>query len=105
MVPRTQLKVFTPLEAFPAAERERWAAYVDSGLGLTRNQVAAEEETASVRLLLGRAPHGHDAALVRRAGRRILVCPLQLDLRAAVALVRERQDRVVVRLGDGVAVA
>lgn len=86
MVPCAQLKVFTPLDAFPAPERERWAAYVQAGHGLTRREVAAQEEQDSVRLLMGGAPRGQDAALVRRAGRRILVCPLQMDLRAAVAL-------------------
>lgn len=85
MVPCAKLKVFSPLEAFPPQERERWAAYVDAGRGLTRREVADAEHGMSVRLLTGRSPLGPEAALVRRAGRRILICPLQLDLRAAVA--------------------
>jgi len=91
MVPCAKLKVFTPLEAFPPRERERWAAYVDAGRGLTRSQVADAEHGVSVRLLTGRSPLGPDAALVRRAGRRILICPLQLDLRAAVAFAAFRR--------------
>jgi hypothetical protein len=93
MVPTAQLKVFTPLEAFPPRERERWAAYVSSGRGLSRRQVAdAEVADAAARLVTGRpaigsdAALGPDAALVRRAGKRTLICPLQLELRAAVAL-------------------
>lgn len=91
MVPCAKLKVFTPLDAFPPRERQRWAAYVDAGRGLTRRQVADAERGASVRLLAGRSPLGQDAALVRRAGKRILICPLQLDLRAAVAFASFRR--------------
>ncbi len=87
MVPTAQLKVFSPLEAFPPDERERWAAYVEAGRGLTRRQVADAEATASAaRLVAGATRLGPDAALVRRAGQRVLICPLQLDLRAAMAL-------------------
>lgn len=87
LVPRAQLKVFTPLESFPPRERERWRAYVEQGRGLTRAQVAEVESGASVtRLVSGRSRLGPDAALVRRAGRRSLICPIDLDLRAAVAL-------------------
>lgn len=93
MVPVAQLRVFTPLEAFPPRERERWSAYVTAGRGLNRREVAdAEAGATAARLLKGRAPLGRgalvsgDAALVRRAGSRILLCPLQLDLRAAMAM-------------------
>jgi hypothetical protein len=93
MVPRAQLRVFSPLESFPPSERERWAAYVDAGGGLTRREVArAEEQLVAARLVTGRSPLGPDAALVRRAGRRILVCPLQLDLRSAHALASFRRQ-------------
>jgi hypothetical protein len=87
LVPRAQLKVFSPLEAFPPHERERWQTYVDEGRGLSRREmVAVEAGTALTRLISGRPRLGEDAALVRRVGRRQLICPLQLDLRAAVAL-------------------
>lgn len=86
LVPRAQLKVFTPLEAFPAAERQRWERYVDRAGGLTRSQHVDAETAAATRLLLGRTLFGPDAALVRRAGQQVLVCPLELDLRAAIAM-------------------
>jgi hypothetical protein len=92
MVPTAQLKVFVPLAAFPPRERERWTAYIEAGRGLTRSQVAeAEWRDSSARLIGGRSPLGPDAALVRRAGTRTLVCPLQLDLRAAFALAAFRR--------------
>lgn len=92
IVPRAQLKVFSPLASFPVAERARWTAYVRAGRGLTRSEVAAAESVdATIRLLTGRSRLGPDAALVRRAGQRILVCPLDLDLRAAFALAEFRR--------------
>jgi len=91
-VPRAQLKVFSPLDAFPPSERERWRSYVQDERGLTRHEVAAAESGASVnRLVTGRSPLGPDAAIVRRAGQRTLICPLQLELRAAVALASFRR--------------
>jgi hypothetical protein len=92
MVPTAQLRVFVPLAAFPPRERERWATYVEAGRGLTRAQVAEVEwRDASARLVGGRSSLAPDAALVRRAGERTLVCPLQLDLRAAFALAAFRR--------------
>jgi hypothetical protein len=87
VVPRAQLKVFSPLDAFPAPERDAWRAYVEAGRGLTRREVSSAESGAvAARLVGGRSRLAPDAALVRRAGRRTLVCPLQLELRTAVAL-------------------
>ncbi|MEX0835726.1 MAG: hypothetical protein WD010_06525, partial [Nitriliruptor sp.] len=87
MVPTAQLKVFLPLASFPPRERDRWTAYVEAGCGLTREEVAdVEWRDTSARLIGGRSRFGPDAALVRRAGRRTLICPLQLELRAAFAL-------------------
>lgn len=92
MVPTAQLKVFAPLASFPPRERERWASYVAAGNGLTRAEVAdAEVQQAAARLVTGRSRFGPDAALIRRAGERVLVCPLQLDLRAAHALAAFRR--------------
>jgi hypothetical protein len=93
MVPVAQLKVFTPLEAFPPRERERWTSYVSAGQGLSRRQLAdAEADDSAARLLRGRSPLGPEAALVRRTGERTLLCPLQLELRAAFALASFRRQ-------------
>jgi hypothetical protein len=92
MVPTAQLKVFVPLAGFPPRERERWAAYAEAGRGLTRDQVLEVEwRDASARLVGGRSRLAPDAALVRRAGTRTLICPLQLELRAAFALAAFRR--------------
>jgi hypothetical protein len=91
-VPRAQLRVFSPLESFAPRDRERWRTYVDAGGGLTRRQVAdVESGAARARLLTGRTPYGPDAALVRRMGERVLLCPLQLELRASLALEEFRR--------------
>jgi hypothetical protein len=91
-VPRAQLKVFSPLDAFPPPERERWRSYVEDGRGLTRREVVAAESGATVtRLVTGRSRLGPEAAIVRRMGKRTLICPLQLELRAAVALASFRR--------------
>lgn len=92
LVPRAQLKVFSPLESFPPRDRERWAAYVDGAGGLTRSEHADAERAAATRLLMGRTLFGQDAALVRRAGDQVLICPLELELRAAVAMDIFRQQ-------------
>lgn len=88
MVPCAYLRVFEPLDAFPAYERERWGRYVADGRGLTvRAALQAESKLAAARLVTRRAPVQREVALVRRVGRRIHVCPLQLAERHAVALL------------------
>jgi hypothetical protein len=88
MVPCAYLRVFEPLDAFPEVERERWGAYVASGQGLTVGAaLEAEEKLAAARLVSGRQPSAAEVALVRRVGRRVHVCPLEVAERHAVALV------------------
>lgn len=91
MVPCAYLRVFEPLDAFPEADRERWGRYVAAGNGLSvRGAASTESRVATARLLTGRQPSGEDAALVRRVGRRMHLCPLQLEERHAVALLAFR---------------
>lgn len=87
LVPRAQLKVFSPLEAFAADERARLQAILDRGDGLSRSQAAELEAT---RIVAG-LPRGwprptRDAIQVRRVADRVLVCPLDLEVRARVAV-------------------
>lgn len=92
MVPCAYLRVFEPLDSFPIPERERWSRYVADGRGLTVGAaVATESRTAAARLITRRPPREEQAALVRRVGRRIHVCPLGLPQRHAVALLAFRE--------------
>lgn len=99
MVPGAYLRAFEPLDAFPPAERQRWRSYVDAGAGVSLTEaVHTERRVAAARLLTGRGPLHEDAALIRRVGRRLHLCPLQLELRAAAALRELRRtvpDEVV----------
>lgn len=61
--------------------------------GLTRREVAeAEERLVAARLVADRCRAGPETALVRRAGRRVLVCPLDLEVRTARALASFREQ-------------
>jgi hypothetical protein len=92
-VPRAQLKVFAPLASFPPREREHWAAYVAAGDGVTRQELRAlEDAAAATTAVAGRVPRRSEVALVRRAGERVLVCPVELDLRAAIAFAAFRRS-------------
>lgn len=93
MVPCAYLRIFEPLDALPPAERERWGRYVAEGNGLTVGAaVRTEARLAASRLVTGQPPGaGEPGALVRRVGRRIHVCPLDLPERHAVALVAFRE--------------
>lgn len=91
MVPCAHLRAFEPLDAFPPAERERWSRYVSDGAISSSEAARTEDANRVARLLTGRLARGDDAALVRRVGDRVHVCPLQLDLRAAAALQEFRR--------------
>lgn len=84
-VPRARLQVFVPLDAFAADERERWSRYVEAHGGLTREAREALEDAYVRRVLADKIPADEPHALVRRQGRRVLVCPLALHERAAHA--------------------
>ena len=92
MIPCAYLRIFEPLTAFPAAERERWRRYVDAGGWLSPGDaVAAEGRITASRLVTGSRVTTADGALVRRDRGRVRLCPLQLDLRTAFALHEFRQ--------------
>jgi hypothetical protein len=86
-VPATQLRVYVPLDTMPPDERLHWQRYLDEGGGITREEAARlEDRDALRRLVTGRMHRGVEEAMVRRAGRRVLLCPLDLDVRIEVAL-------------------
>ncbi len=93
MVPCAHLRAFEPLDAFPPQERERWSRYVSTGRAVSATEARrTEDAVATARLIAGRAATGDESALVRRVGNRLHICPLQLDLRAATALVEFRRQ-------------
>ena len=85
-VPRAQLKVFSPLAAFPEQEQDRLRTEVEAGRGLSRSRAhALEERRLRVALKAGRVPSSPGAVQVRRVADELMVCPLDLELRAGVA--------------------
>jgi hypothetical protein len=87
LVPRAQLKVFSPLDAFPVDERARIQAVLDRGGGLSRSQATAlEEARITGGLLRGWPRPTRDTVQLRRVGNGVMVCPLDLEVRAQVAL-------------------
>jgi hypothetical protein len=87
-VPCAQLKLFAPLASFPPDDRERWSAYVAAGGGLTRRTAALQEQrVAADWATVGRARRRAvvAGAYVRRVADRLLLAPLDLELRAARA--------------------
>lgn len=84
VTPRAQLRVFSPLDAFAQRERDYWQNYVAEGNGVSRRRLATyEQATRRYMLAHQRLPQPNGEALTRRVGRRVLVCPIDLELRAA----------------------
>lgn len=90
VVPRAQLKVFSPVEALPLDLRGAVGAVLERGEALSRSKaVAVEEAWSSSGLRVGVPPTAGDGAgaavQVRRVAGRTMACPLQLELRAGQA--------------------
>lgn len=99
-VPCAQLRAFLPLEALDEADRIRWSPPSSQALG-RRAAAQREERLGRARLLGGRAALGEPVVLTRRVGDERYVCPLQLDVRLALALRElrgELTDPMVERL-------
>jgi hypothetical protein len=91
-VPTAQLRVFVPLDGFPAPIRRRWEAVVLGGTGVTRAQAADAARRLDRAVQFGGALPGGDLALVRRVSGAPYVCPLDLPLRAARAFAELEED-------------
>ena len=95
-IPRAYLRVLEPLGAFPAAERARWASYVEAGLAPPWHLLTAWEERAAFARALGlagaaAADHARHA-YVERDGATVYVCPLDLELRSLHAISALRRS-------------
>lgn len=92
MVPLAYLRAFEPLDELPSDDRTRWRAYVDRGDGITLGTaLQTEARIAAVRVLTGRDPAVAETALVRRVNGNTFICPIDLELRLAVARVTFRE--------------
>jgi len=81
------LRVYEPLSAFPAGERERWRDYVAADRAPDRSAgPRLEHEVALVAALTGRLLPSVDHAYVHRVDGSVLICPWRTQLRAAQAL-------------------
>lgn len=93
LAPTAQLRVYVPVDGYPPATRAIWEAYVAAGNGITRDQAQEARGRAAASLLLrGRIGRSEVGALVRRAGRRRFVCPLDLERQSAEVYNRLRDD-------------
>lgn len=90
-VPSAQLRAFVPLDDLEEHERVRWSAPAAAPLGV-RAARAQEARSGRTRLLTGRGSFAERAVLTRRVGDEVFVCPLQLDVRAALALRELRSE-------------
>jgi hypothetical protein len=82
------LRVYEPLAAFEAAEREHWERYVRAGAQLPPAAAAALESAAvAAALVHRRLPNVGDHAHVLEVDGVTLVCPWRTALRAQEALV------------------
>lgn len=94
LAPTAQLRVYVPIDAYPTATRARWEAYLAEHRGVTREEANDQRGRIAASLLLtGRLGDAGGGALVRRAGKRRYVCPLDIERRSAEAL-RALQDTV-----------
>ncbi|HKE98181.1 MAG TPA: hypothetical protein VKG45_04530 [Actinomycetes bacterium] len=94
----SHLRVYQPLAAFPARQRARWAAYVESGESPPAHQLVEREARDALLRVLGRTPVVVEHAFVERRGRNVYVCPQNTELRVLEALLsfrRSASDAVV----------
>lgn len=83
--PAAQLRVFVDVDDLPSRDREEWRSYLDADGGVTRGEAATIQNRFSAALVVDATPRTPQAALVRRAGKRRLVCPLDLQTRTSWA--------------------
>lgn len=87
VVPAAQLRIFVPRDTLDARDAARWT------VRMGRTEARRREEEVALARLVGRRASVDDAAvLVRRVGDDEFVCPVQHDLRCALALRQLRAD-------------
>jgi hypothetical protein len=85
MVPAAELRVYQPLEAFPAEEQARWERYIVAGARSAARPRYVDQPTPA---RLGFVyPAGDDAAHVKVVDGEYFVCPERIRLRVLGGLV------------------
>ena len=89
MVPAAELRVYQPLEAFPAEEQAAWERYIVAG-GDRRQRTRYRQEITGrgLGLLL---PAGFDGASVKVVEGRTYVCPWRMRLRVLAGMLAFRE--------------
>jgi hypothetical protein len=90
MVPCAELRVFQPLEAFPADEQAHWERYILAG-GLVRPPRPVYRQRSTGALVGFLTPVGGEGALVKLVGGRYHVCPLRTRMRVLAGLLAFRE--------------
>ncbi|HZP90769.1 MAG TPA: hypothetical protein VFC04_07210 [Actinomycetota bacterium] len=89
MVPCAELRVFQPLDAFPANERADWERYIVSGGTVRPRRPIYRQRVGASRLGI-LFPAGGEGADVRFEGGASYVCPWRTRLRVLAALLSFR---------------
>lgn len=90
MVPSAELRVFQPLEAFPAAEQAHWERYILGG-GLVRPPRLVYRQRLTDDRLGFLVPAAGEGALVKLLDGTYYVCPLRTWLRVLTGLLAFRK--------------
>lgn len=90
MVPSAELRIFQPLEAFPADEQAHWERYIVSGGHLHRPVLRYRQRLGLHRLGI-LSPAEQDGAHVRVLDGRTYICPWRTRLRVLAALLSFRE--------------
>lgn len=90
MVPSAELRVFQPLDAFPAEEQAYWERFIVGGGQLRPRRAAYRQEIGNHRLGV-LAPTEPDAASIRVLDGSYYVCPWRTRLRVLAAMLAFRE--------------
>lgn len=90
MIATASLRIFQPLDALPAAERDRWSRFIDSGEHLKPYRIVYRHRWTHGRL--GVITTDADRADVRVVAGEWYVCPWRMRLRLLASLLSLRQS-------------
>jgi len=92
MVPSAELRVYQPLEAFPAAERARWERYILAG-GMVRPPLPRYRQVRAGAGLGLLVPAEDEGAFVKLLDGTYYVCPLRTRMRTLAGILAFAEAR------------